>query len=136
MSPSKATCEDAAQSEKELLKGILYRCNKHGGSRAAVRKRDEERQREKACNSGKACILSLCLAACVININSTKWAVIKLSRVVNDPQRQNWNIKEHKLVRTSTDMQPNIHFQYVYVSCMYPLPPPPPSHSNTHIGDF
>lgn len=44
-------------------------------------------------NSGKACALSLCLAACVININSTKWAVIKLSRVVNDPQRQNWNMK-------------------------------------------
>ena len=44
-------------------------------------------------NSGKACALSLCLAACVININSTKWAVIKLSRVVNDPQRQNWNVK-------------------------------------------
>lgn len=44
-------------------------------------------------NSGKACALSLCFAACVININSTKWAVIKLSRVVNDPQRQNWNMK-------------------------------------------
>lgn len=91
-------------------------------------------KREKEYNSGKACILSLSLAACVININSTKWAVIKLSRVVNDPQRQNWNIKEHKLVCTSTDMQP-VHFQHVHVSSMYSLPPPPPpplSHSNTH----
>lgn len=73
----------------------------------------------KSTIQGKPIFLSLCLAACVININSTKLAVIKLLRVVNDPQRQNRNIKGHKLSCTSSDMQPNIYFQYV--------PPPTPT---------
>lgn len=50
--------------------------------------------------SREAFIPSCSLAACVININSSKWVVLKLSRLVNDPQRQNRDIKELQLLQT------------------------------------
>lgn len=80
-------------------------------------KRGGKSKKQKAQNeyiSGRAFILSLYLAACVININSTKWVVIKLSRVVNNPQRSHWNIKADQLLCTSTDMQPNVYFKFVH----------------------
>lgn len=82
--------------------------------------KSKKQKAQKEYISGRAFILSLYLAACVININSTKWVVIKLSRVVNNPQRSHWNIKADRLLCTSTDMQPNVYFKFVHYT--EPLP--------------
>ena len=59
------------------------------------RQRDRERRNAASCYSTGRLLSEPGLGSSVININSTKWVVIKLSRVVNDPQRQNWSITGH-----------------------------------------
>lgn len=60
----------------------------------------------------KPVFLHLCLAAPVININSTKQALIKLLSAVNDSERQTWNIK-----RTQTIMHKHRH----EAECIFPV---------------
>lgn len=105
-------------------------------SQAAVRKADGEREGAEECNSEKACILSLSLAACVININSTKWAVIKLSSCKWSPKTQ----LEHKTAQTCMHSHRHAarHISPVCACIQYvPFPPPsPPSHSNKRTQLF